>query len=343
MFVTNCWYVAGWSHDFNPGTLYGRLIINQPILLYRKSDGTPVAIENRCVHRHAPLSLGCLEEDSVRCGYHGFKFAPDGRCVEIPGQDSVPSNARVRAYPVVEKHSWLWVWMGDPTKADERYIPPAVGFEDPRWCLKSGWLDFEASHRLINDNLTDLSHLSFTHKNSFGAGLHWVLIKPTVVNLDRGVRVSRWVTDPTPTYVRDYSEPNVDQMIEYDYLVPGIFLLHTAVYPEGTAARLKSQGEERPAALWETFSCQAVTPMTATTTRYFFSWGPSSVHGSESDAEVMFKIAQRAFAEDKAMIEGQQKIIDLEPERQILPTRADLASITFDRLMNKLMAADSAG
>ena len=96
-----------------------------------------------------------------------------------------------------------------------------------------------------------------------------------------------------------------------------------------------------PSPLWETFSCQAVTPSTERATRYFFSWGPDSRHGSAADAGSMFQIALQAFAEDKVVIEAQQRIIDRDPSRHILATRADTAAITFDRLMNRLMAEEA--
>jgi len=62
-----------------------------------------VALEDRCCHRHAPLSAGRREGDSIRCGYHGLKFNEQGLCTEIPGVDKVPPKACVRAYPVVSK------------------------------------------------------------------------------------------------------------------------------------------------------------------------------------------------------------------------------------------------
>jgi phenylpropionate dioxygenase-like ring-hydroxylating dioxygenase large terminal subunit len=339
MFVRNCWYVAGWDYEFTRGELHARTIINEPLVLYRKREGTLVALENRCVHRLAALSLGCLEGDDLRCMYHGFKYAPDGQCVEVPGQKFVPPKARVRSLPVIEQHSWAWVWMGDPALADPSLIPPAVGLGDPQWVLKSGFLDYEANYQLINDNLTDLSHLSYTHRNSFLAGPNWINTQPTVTPLARGVRVERWIEDdPKPSYLPSYAGGTVDQWTGYDFLLPGIFLLRTAIYPSGTAA---TAGDSLPTdPLWETFTSQAVTPMTAATSRYFFSWGPAAVHGSEKDAEVMFQVALMAFHEDKTVIEAQQKIMNADPSRRILATRADHASITFERLTHKLINAE---
>ena len=100
MFLRNCWYVAGWSHHFPEDGLVTRTILGDPIVLYRKRDGGIVALENRCCHRHAPLSRGRKEGDDLRCMYHGLKFAPSGKCIEIPQQDIIPSTAVVRSYPV---------------------------------------------------------------------------------------------------------------------------------------------------------------------------------------------------------------------------------------------------
>jgi phenylpropionate dioxygenase-like ring-hydroxylating dioxygenase large terminal subunit len=199
MFIRNCWYVAGWDQELAPGALLSIKIIDDPILVYRTDDGDLVAMEDRCCHRLAPLSLGRLEDGcNIRCMYHGLKFDPFGRCVEIPGQDTIPSTARVRTYPVVGKHSWIWVWMGDPSLADEALIPPAVGYDDPRYILRHGNIDYAANYQLINDNLTDFSHLSYVHANSFGSTELWARIRPLIKVIDRGIRVTRWVGRPGP-------------------------------------------------------------------------------------------------------------------------------------------------
>src|SRR3954469_10918708 len=122
MFVKNCWYIAAEARELAREPL-GRIYLEEPVVLYRKADGTPVALEDRCCHRRAPLSKGKVEGDSLRCGYHGFLYEPGGRCTWVPGTDRVPSNARVRSYPVVEKHRWIWIWMGEAAKADPAFVP----------------------------------------------------------------------------------------------------------------------------------------------------------------------------------------------------------------------------
>src|SRR5262249_5601635 len=111
MWITNAWYVAAWLHEIEPGRIHSRTIIDQPLALYRTSVGEIVALEDRCCHRFAPLSMGRLEGDNLRCMYHGLKFTSDGRCIEIPGQKLIPQSAYVRRYPVEVRGSWVWLWM----------------------------------------------------------------------------------------------------------------------------------------------------------------------------------------------------------------------------------------
>mgnify|MGYP006179890173 CR=1 FL=1 len=96
MFIRNCWYVAAWDNEVPQDGLFHRTLLNEPVLLYRDTQGRVVALENRCCHRAAPLHIGRKEGDCVRCMYHGLKFDPQGACVEAPGIEVVPARARVR-------------------------------------------------------------------------------------------------------------------------------------------------------------------------------------------------------------------------------------------------------
>jgi nitrite reductase/ring-hydroxylating ferredoxin subunit len=141
MWIRNAWYVAAWSHEVANEGLLARTIMNDPLVLYRIGNGSVVAMEDRCCHRLAPLSLGRREGDDLRCMYHGLKFGPDGRCNEIPGQTTIPAKAVVRGYPVVERGSWVWVWMGEAARADVSQIPETIATTDRDWNIQTGCLD----------------------------------------------------------------------------------------------------------------------------------------------------------------------------------------------------------
>ena len=198
MLIRNCWYLAGWGHEFEAGVPAQRMLVGEAVVLWRKSDGTIVAMEDRCVHRLAPLSLGTIEGDGIRCLYHGLKFAADGQCTDIPGQEKIPSTACVRTFPVVERGGWIWVWMGDPRRADPARIPGVMPLDDQDWIFKTGMIDYQCNYELINDNLLDLCHLTFVHATSFGAGEAWATSRPKIEAIPDGVRSSRWIEDTPP-------------------------------------------------------------------------------------------------------------------------------------------------
>jgi vanillate O-demethylase monooxygenase subunit len=341
-YVRNAWYVAAWSYEIEAGMPFPASILDEPIVIYRGESGRMVALEDRCVHRLAPLSLGRCEGDRLRCMYHGLLYDPDGKVAEIPGQDLVPKNARVKSYPVAERHSWVWIWMGDPALADEALIPPAIGLDHPDYILGHGHLDYEAEARLINDNLLDFSHLSYVHANSFGAGPEFAHSLPKLEPLERGVRFSRWMTDTKGQSSRKSDVP-IDSYMTYDFLIPGVLLMWSGNYERGTAKKLDFAPPRLEDALaGVTFTSQAVTPMTAKTSRYFFSWGPRRGHGDEALRNSLMQLAGMAFDEDKVMIEAQQKVIDRTPDARIMPTAHDKGVTIFTRLVERLAKAESA-
>ncbi|NLR41523.1 aromatic ring-hydroxylating dioxygenase subunit alpha [Novosphingobium sp. ERW19] len=335
-YVRNAWYVAGWSHELAKEIPLALSILGERIVVWRSASGTLNALEDRCIHRLAPLSLGRCEGEGLRCMYHGLLFNREGRVVEIPGQESIPPKAHVRRYPVVDRHSWTWIWMGDEDKADENLIPSAVGLDHPDYILGHGHLDYAAEARLINDNLLDFSHLTFVHANSFGAGPQFAETQARITPLDRGIRYERWIENTLGSSSRKSDVP-MDSFMTYDFLIPGILLMTGGVFPLGTASAFEHGPPDLSKAVsGVTFTSQAVTPMRDKNARYFFSWGPRYDQGDADVRDRLMGIAAQAFAEDKEMIEAQQRVIDDTADAQIMPTTHDRGVTLFNRLVDKL-------
>ena len=344
-YVRNAWYVAGWSQDLGP-TPFAVTILGEPLVLFRHAGGI-AALEDRCVHRLAPLSRGrCEAHDGttrLRCLYHGLLFDAAGRVVEIPGQEEIPPQAQVRTYPAVDRHDWLWVWMGDPARADEALIPPAVGLSDPGWVLGHGQMDYAAEARLICDNLCDFSHLSYVHAESFGATEDWARSRPHILPLPRGVRFERWMESQPRMAGRGEGKADVWQW--YEFLVPGILLMSSVALPEGSAARHGFAAPAPDRALagdGVTFTSQAVTPLGANASRYFYSWGPRVDQGDATLRDRLMGVADMAFTEDRLMIEAQQRVIDRNPAHPIMPTSADKGVTMYNRLVAKMVREEAA-
>lgn len=336
MFLKNCWYVGAWSHELAAGNVIGRTIIGEPVALYRTQEGALHAVADRCPHRWVPLSLGRVEGDALRCGYHGLVFGPDGRCQHIPGADRIVPGANVRTFPVEERDSWLWVWMGDPARADPALIPSAFGLNDPRWTMRADQIDYAANYMLINDNLLDLSHVDFVHEKTLGAATDygWSDEVPRVKPLDRGVRIERWLTGRR----QSQTNPNlVDTWSTYDYLAPGVFIMENKSYPHGMAERC-GFGEPGDKPMTYRVEQQAVAPINDRETRYFFATGFDATNLPGHLVEGIFSLVMSAFKEDRAIIEAQQLLwdrTDASMAKAFIPS--DKAPAMFRRIMDSLI------
>ena len=196
MFLRNAWYVASMADDLGQ-SLVPRTLCEEPVVLFRGSDGTPSALADRCCHRHLPLSMGKLMGDRLQCGYHGLEFDTTGACVAVPGQSTIPPGAAVKAYPVVERDRFVWIWMGDPALADPTTIPDYHWNSDPDWPAVGGSAEVNCHYMLSIDNLLDLTHLPYVHASTLGAEA--ILENPIkVTRRDDSVTVERWMVDADP-------------------------------------------------------------------------------------------------------------------------------------------------
>ena len=98
MFLRNAWYVAALDAELKEGLLPVKML-NERIVLYRKSNGEPVALEDACVHRKVPLSMGRIKGDTVECAYHGMTYDADGQCVRIPAWTGFRTEPACAAIP----------------------------------------------------------------------------------------------------------------------------------------------------------------------------------------------------------------------------------------------------
>ncbi len=349
LYLKNCWYVAAWCHEIAVHQMHALTIINQPVLIYRLENGELTAIADQCCHRHMPLSKGRLEGDDVRCMYHGLKFNAQGRCIEVPTMqqsgDEVPANFRVRQYPVAERHGWVWVWMGDPEKADKSLIPPTTGPDDPDWFMHTGHLDYAAHYMMINDNLTDLGHIAYTHLNSFAGGKSNAYFnQPRVQMIDRGIRITRWNTNSPRRSYQTSESAFFDQYMTYDFLAPGVLMMYQGMFEAGSA-EICEYGQIHDDMVPDTasFTTQAVTPLTDGTSRYYFGWGPRKVEHQRNDqiVEGMWALANKAFMEDKLTIEAQQLNVNLQTGAPMVSITDDRGPNMFRKVMAKLISDES--
>jgi vanillate O-demethylase monooxygenase subunit len=170
--------------------------------------------------------------------------------------------------------------------------------------------------------------------------MSWGESRPKITPIERGLRIARWVVNnPAPAYLGLPAEARTDMWASYDYLVPGVFLLATESHPPGTAAAC-SMAAPFAEPMWRSLTSQAVTPISERQTVYYYSGCLRRNYATEEQSRDQIGVFEKAFAEDKAMIEAQQRVVDRTPERRMMVLATDGALNQFRRLMAGLMEAE---
>jgi len=334
IFPLNAWYAAAWSHEVGTRAVLGRTVCNQKLALWRKPDGGIAAVEDACWHRRLPLSMGHVDGESVVCRYHGLAFDGTGRCTRMPSQDRISPSAKVRAYPAVEKYRLVWVWPGDPAKADEARVPDLHWNSDPAWEGDGATLFAKCDYRLLIDNLMDLTHETFVHATSIG---HKAIAEtaPSTTHDDRTVTVTRWMLDidAPPFWRTQLQKPgNVDRWQIIRFEAPCTIVLDVGVALAGTGAPQgdRSQGVNG-------YVLNTITPETATSCHYFWAFARNySLHEQRLTHELREGVSG-IFGEDEHVLEAQQRAIDEHPGYRFYNLNIDAGAMWARRLIDKMI------
>ncbi len=299
-FVRNNWYVAGWSQEFAEA-LKPLEIVGQRMVLFRETSGKLSALEDRCPHRLLPLSKGKLIGDTIQCGYHGMTFDGSGTCVRVPGQDNTPERANVRAFPVVERHGIVWVWMGDRARANEDVIFDIPELSDPAWHAHlGGHLHIKAHYLNVAENLVDPAHVSFVHPTTLGNAAS-ENVPVHVATEGEVIRAWRWIRNAPPVgFFKEFGgfSGNVDRWHYYDLHLPS-----TAVIDFGSIDSAENCAEEDRNNGVRVFALHFVTPINENETVDHWMHLRNTAAEESANAKID-ALLETAFAEDKAILEA---------------------------------------
>ncbi|MEC7488530.1 MAG: aromatic ring-hydroxylating dioxygenase subunit alpha [Pseudomonadota bacterium] len=353
-FLKNAWYAVAWNHEVG-NTPLARTILSEPLVMYRDRAGAVIALQDRCCHRHMPLSVGNVVGDNLECGYHGLRFDRKGVCVSVPGQSKVPPGGRIRSWPVLEKYQYVWVWMGDHQKADETLLPDWHVMQHPDWSVVKGDPPFHipCNYELFNDNLLDLSHLAYVHVKNIGTAT--VPDYPIVTERgDKTVRMIRWILDapPAPLYSRFGGfTKNIDRWQYAEAMVPSYNTVRVGCMPAGSGAMagdhpdqfaIKSGGRDGQG--FEFYNLNAITPETETSTWYFYAHARNfSQNDPEMDEEFRQEL-RGAFQEDVDILAAQQMNMDRHTHnpKAWVDITVDGPGLTLRRMLAAEIAAEAA-
>lgn len=333
--LKNSWYQAGWSNEIGSEGSLVRTILNEPILLFRQKDLHLTALLDRCPHRFAPLSAGRIEDGKVTCGYHGLAFGVSGICVGNP-HGPITSAMRVKAYPVEERHTGIWIWMGDPDRADTTLIPDLSFIDDtPENGRISGYMPTTANYLLLADNILDLSHADYLHPTTLGG----IMTGSKASTREVGdTVVAEWTSSgcvPPPAFRLAVPNGLADMWTQVVWSPPGVLVLSTAAMPAGAP-----RGADN-----ESHTLHNMVPESATSTHYFFCQTRRYLIEDEAFTAKLRVMLRQAFEnEDKPMLEKQQQRMDTDDLWSLNPILLpiDAGAVRARRKLSNLIEAERA-
>ena len=342
MFPKNAWYVACTPDEIDNKPL-GRKVCDESIVFYRGPDNVAAALEDFCPHRGAPLSLGSVVEGRLVCGYHGLQMGCDGKTIAMPGQ-RVRGFPPIRAYPLIERHGFVWVWPGDPAQADESRLPRLDWAEDPEWAYGGGLYHIRCDYRLMIDNLMDLTHETYVHASSIGQPEIDETPTTTVTEGDTVTTARHMEKIMAPPFWRMALRGNdladdvlVDRWQICRFTPPSHVLIEVGVAHAGHGG-YSADAKVKVASIVVDF----ITPETETSIWYF--WGMArnfNPHNKALTASIR-EGQGKIFSEDLEMLERQQKNLLAHPGRQLLKLNIDSGGVQSRRVLDRILAAEHA-
>lgn len=337
-FPRNQWYVAGHSADLG-SDLLSRWILGQPVCLYRKLDGLPVAVADHCVHRQMPLSLGRRKGDSVECRYHGILYGDDGAAIRIPSQAHIPANCQVRSYPIVDRGGFAWIWMGDRERADESLIPGYPWLDSPDWTVVRGTLHMNARAQLLNENLLDLSHVSYLHADTIGT--EEIAEGSAVTEVDghtvRVTRVMPGVECPQLFQRVMGLEGMIDRESVAEFVAPSFHVSYVLARPAGA-------GHASPQTCRHN-AVHGITPERAGSAHYFWALARDYRIDDAEVSRLWQEGSPRVLTQDIEAVEAIEKIISAhEPDYPFeINLKADAGGLRARRIIEQMIVAEQSG
>jgi len=305
------WYPVALAADIGQSPVGVRLL-DQDIVLYRTDKGVTAAADI-CAHRGAPLSLGKLVGNRIRCAYHGYCYDAEGRCTDVPAHPNapIPAKLHLRLFRSAERYGLIWACL-DPASAAE--IPPFPQASLPGFqMIHVPPLAWAAAAGRQLESFCDVAHFAFVHESTFAAA------SPVV---------PRYAVEATSDGLHaDFSSNvgNVSDRAAADQTWRRVYDVHL---PFAARLVIHFPGKGRLAIL------NAGSPVAARKTNVFAVVARDFDLDQPSAAVVEFQ--RRVYAEDQAIVERQNPEdlpIDLAEEVHV---RADLTSVTYRRELAKI-------
>jgi phenylpropionate dioxygenase-like ring-hydroxylating dioxygenase large terminal subunit len=300
----------------------GITLLNRALVLWRDDAGVVHAWADQCPHRGAKLSLGRLANGRLECGYHGWQFGADGRCVHVPALPAfkAPASHCARAFQAMECYGLIWVALS--LAQESLPLPPAFAAEsDPQLRkLNCGPYEVATSAPRIVENFLDMAHFGFVHEGTLGTRSNTAIDDYQVTTTPNGLLATQCRAWQPQSNVHSTAPAQV----EYTYEVTGPYAAVLTKLPDAQSVAVHNFRES--IALF-------ICPLAPTSSRVWFRL---AVADFESTDEKLREFQHSIFSQDRPVLESQTPAcLPLDPSAE-LHTAADKASAAYRRYLLKL-------
>jgi phenylpropionate dioxygenase-like ring-hydroxylating dioxygenase large terminal subunit len=265
-------------------------LLGENVVLWMQGDGTPAALEDRCPHRRAKLSVASYVVDgALQCGYHGWRFNGAGRCLLVPQMPELVPGAKhhVKRYQCKERYGFVWVCLDEEPLLDIPYIRHS---DDPSFRQVFEYAeDWKANMLVVCENALDMGHISFVHRATFGNDQKPAAPRLTLVPIDNGVNFKCTVPVANHELQRKnlkITDGETVRTVDIRWMMPATFVLHFT-YPTGLVHEI----------------CGFATPIDDKTIRRIQFVYRSDTE-DDAPAEQIAKFDRSVAAEDRRMLES---------------------------------------
>ena len=161
------WYVVALSEQLTDQRPLARTVLDEWLVIFRDAKGNPVALRDRCLHRNSRLSQGSLQNGSIQCPYHGWKYDAEGRVIEVPaeGPDHCQKYSRqARRYASREQDGYVYVQLGNNTEVSPFLM---IHYQEPGWETVRVINRFKSTVTNCAENFIDIPHTASVHPGVF--------------------------------------------------------------------------------------------------------------------------------------------------------------------------------
>ena len=302
------------------------MLLGEPLVLWRDADGAVMAWADRCPHRGAQLSMGCVrrtaEGAQIECPYHGWRFDRAGQAVRVPALPDFipPATHHATVYQAVERYGLVWVRLMPGGDAE----PPAFAAEhEPRLRkLNCGPYDVATSAPRIVENFLDMAHFGFVHDGWLGDREHTALADYRVERTPTGFIASGCKAWQPKSSVQAPGGADV----HYNYEVNAPYTAVLTKVPDAASTSLADFRES--IALF-------IGPLTAETSRVWFRLAMNDFDSTDATLQAF---QHTIFMQDQPVLESQSPrrlpISDQAPVQE-LHCAADRSAMAYRRFLRE--------